>query len=107
MSNPEPHQNLKLTCVPLVLTFVKAAAAKRYECQNRNTSLTSKPCHACPSRYHPDHSGSLCLAPDCRGHPVLADCLQRREHAQPVCCGSRRISLPDHRTFAGSDPLHF
>jgi hypothetical protein len=38
MSNPKPHWDIIFTGVPLVLTFVKAPAATRYECQNRDTS---------------------------------------------------------------------
>ena len=36
--NPKLYCKTTFASVPLILTFVKALAATRYECQNRNTS---------------------------------------------------------------------
>src|SRR5215469_10668235 len=50
--------------------------------------------HACNPRHRPYRSRSLHLALDRRGDPVLADRLQRGEHAQPVRVGRVGIPLP-------------
>ena len=64
---------------------------------NPRPTRESSPPHARRSRHRSHRSRPLCLASDRFRHPVLADRLQCREHAQPVRGGGGRVPVPDHR----------
>src|SRR5579871_1419067 len=62
--------------------------------------------HARNPRHRSYRPRSLHLAADRRGDPVLADRVQRCEHAQSVRLGGVGVPVPDHRAAAGADPQH-
>src|SRR3569832_1642654 len=65
---------------------------------------TNGPFDARDSRRHSPRTAALCVAANRRGRAVVADRLQRGEHAQPVRRERWRISLSHHRARAAPDP---
>src|ERR1700740_3684105 len=95
-SIPSKERRKSLTSRWFYVQFPCLAGREPISTTAANPRSEPGPAHACATRHRPHRSRPLHLAVDRIRHPVLADRLQCREHAQPIRLRSGRVPLPDY-----------